>query len=383
MIRTPGPTARRAAARARPGVALVMAVVAMAVLGALVTGVFFAALREQRDGRDSVNRVRALAAAEYGLAAALSPGVWRPSWKVTARRGVLAAFDGGPEAGASHSVRLWKLTRNSFLVASAGASGTGDSRAARRLSLLVTLRVPALAASAAVIASGVVTVADSSLLSGIDTVPPGRECPPGEGARPAIVVPAVSRVVDDYCTAEPCIAGLPPVRGDALAGATDSYQRFGATDRDALVAAASRLGNPAIVATPGPRLDGEGECNVALPDNLGDPLLELGSDSPCADHLPLLHAPGNMRIEGGAAQGMLLVDGDLELAAGARFSGVVLVRGVLEITDGSVLHGTVLASNAMVHGGSRLRYSSCAVERALRAAAEPVVPEGIAWSELY
>jgi hypothetical protein len=90
-----------------------------------------------------------------------------------------------------------------------------------------------------------------------------------------------------------------------------------------------------------------------------------------------------MRIEGGAAQGLLLVDGDLALAAGARFSGVALVRGVLEITDGSALDGAALASHITVRGGSRLRYSSCAVERALRAAAEPVVARGMAWSEMY
>ena len=57
---------RRSSGKAHPGVALVMAVVAMAVLGALMAGVFFTALREQRDGRDSVSRVKALAVAEYG-----------------------------------------------------------------------------------------------------------------------------------------------------------------------------------------------------------------------------------------------------------------------------------------------------------------------------
>ena len=80
---------------------------------------------------------------------------------------------------------------------------------------------------------------------------------------------------------------------------------------------------------------------------------------------------------------MLLVDGNLTIAGGARFNGVVAVSGVLEITELSEFHGAALASRVIVHGGSRARYSSCAIERALRAAAVPVVPEGLAWSDMY
>jgi hypothetical protein len=80
---------------------------------------------------------------------------------------------------------------------------------------------------------------------------------------------------------------------------------------------------------------------------------------------------------------MVLVDGNLTLGSGARFSGVAVVRGVLEITEHSELIGAILASSVVVNDGSRVSYSSCAVERALRGAAVPVVPEGPAWSELY
>jgi carbonic anhydrase/acetyltransferase-like protein (isoleucine patch superfamily) len=62
---------------------------------------------------------------------------------------------------------------------------------------------------------------------------------------------------------------------------------------------------------------------------------------------------------------------------------VVVVRGVLEITEGAELHGALLASRVVIHAHSRVLYSSCAVERALRAAAVPVVPRGQAWSEMH
>ena len=374
---------RLARGRKRPGVALVMAVVAMAVLGALVAGVFFAALREQRDGRDSVHRVQSLAVAEYGLATALSSDSWRPSWNLTERRGLLHTFAYNPDPGASDTVQLWKLERNGFLLVSSSVAGPVVSRATRRVALLVTLRIPRLAARSAVVAMDAAAVGDSSLVSGIDTVPPAWICPAADEERPAILVAEASRVGDATCTIAGCLIGAPPIGIDSAASGADMYERFGAVDRDAIAAAAVQLADNAFFSSPAPVLDGAGECDVARSNNLGDPLRLLGAGSPCADHFPVLHAPGNMRIDGGAAQGVLLVDGNLTLAGGARFSGVVAVSGVLEITERSELHGAALASRVIVHGGSRARYSSCAIERALRAAAVPVVPEGLAWSEMY
>ena len=360
-----------------------MAVVAMAVLGALVAGVFFTALREQRDGRDSVNRVRALAVAEYGLATATSPDSWRPSWNITASRGPLHVFSYDPGPGTSDTVRLWKLERNSFLLASTGVAGPAVSRAIRRISLLVTLRIPLLTARAAVIAMNGAAVGDSSLISGVDSVPPDWNCPPADDERPGVMAPAASLVDYGACTVVPCLVGTPPVMVDSAAADADTYERFGAVDRDSIASAAVQLADGVVLSAPAPSLDVAGECDASQVDNLGDPSRLLGAESPCADYFPVLHAPGNMRIEGGAGQGVLLVDGDLAIAGRARFSGVAAVRGVLEITEHSELRGVILASRVIVHGGSHARYSSCAADRALRSAAVPVVPEGLAWSEMY
>lgn len=373
----------RSLARARPGVALVMAVVAMAVLGALVVGVFFAALREQRDGRDAIHRVQALAAAEYGLAVESSPRSWRSSWNITARRGPLRDTAFEIDSTTVDSTRLWKLGRNSFIVVSTGSVGTGVSRARRRIALLLGLRVPQLRArSAAIVAYGI-AVADSSRVIGRDTVPTGWWCPPAAGELPAIIAQAVSLLDVSSCTSKPCVDGSPPLGIDSLAAAADTYERFGALERDSIADAALQLAADAVLSAPSPSLDAAGECDVARTDNLGDPLRVLGTASSCADYFPVLHAPGNMRIAGGAGQGMVLVDGNLTLGSGARFSGVAVVRGVLEITEHSELIGAILASSVVVNDGSRVSYSSCAVERALRGAAVPVVPEGPAWSELY
>lgn len=369
--------------RARPGVALIMAVVAMAVLGALVAGSFFAALREQRDGRDAIHRVQALATAEYGLAVALAPNRWPSPWKLTARRGSISQLAFDLDTGTTDTVRVWKLDRNSFLLASTGRAGNSGSRAMRRVALLVALRIPRLRLRSAAVASLGVTIADSSSISGIDTVQVGWDCPPADGDRPGVIVAEPALLDVGGCTSTSCIDGAPSLSLDSLAGGADSYERMGDMERDSIADAALQLSVNSVISAPAPRIDGAGECDVARLDNLGDPLRILGATSPCADHFPVLHAPGNMRIEGGEGQGMLLVDGNLTLASGAHFRGVVAVKGVLEITESSELHGAALASRVVVHGESVLRYSSCAVTRALRAAAMPVVAEGPAWSNQY
>jgi hypothetical protein len=355
----------------------------MAVLGALVTGVFFAALRAQRDGRDAILRVQALGAAEYGLAMALSPVSWRSAWNQPSRRGVLFDISLQPDSVTSDSVRVWKAGRNGFLLTSIGTSRFGATSAVRRLALLVTLRVPTLALRAAAIARYGTAVGDSSLISGADTVPAGWDCPTDEGEGPSLIVPPAAPVDTSGCTRLPCVAGALPIVIDSLAGAVETYERFGTFERDSIAGAALQLTDDAVLSAPWPVAGSDGDCDASGVANLGDPLRILGADSPCADRFPVLHAPGNMRIEGGEGQGMLVVAGNLTLAGGTHYSGVAIVRGVLEITELSELHGSALASRIVVREGSHVRYSSCAIENALRAAAEPVVPEGPAWSEAY
>lgn len=360
-----------------------MAVVAMAVLGALVAGVFFAAMRDQRDGRDAVSRVQALAAAEYGLELTLAPGKWRSTWNTTARRGVLDTLVYDPGVASSDTVRLWKLESNSFLVVSSGGAGPAISRASRRVGLLVALRVPRLPALGAATARDGAAISDSSSISGFDSAPPYWKCPPSAPALPAVAVADASLVDDGACTVHPCLLGASPVRVDSAAGSVATSAQFGEASRASIAAAAVQLPADAVMIAPAPSLDPAGECNSSDPRNLGDPARALGASSACADYFPVLHAPGNMHLQGGEGEGFLLVDGDLTIGDGAHFYGVVVVLGVLEITDGASFRGVAIASSINVNAGSRLDYSSCAADLALRAAGVPVVPPGQAWTEMH
>jgi hypothetical protein len=148
----------------------------------------------------------------------------------------------------------------------------------------------------------------------------------------------------------------------------------------------SRLATPITsgsVLSPAPRVDGRGECDTHTLGNFGDPLRVFGADSPCKLVFTLGYVDGDLRLVGGAGQGMLLVDGDLTLETGARFEGVVIARGSVRLESGAQLVGVVLADHVALEGGSIVQYSSCAVDRALVAGARPVPQPGQSWTEMF
>lgn len=154
--------------------------------------------------------------------------------------------------------------------------------------------------------------------------------------------------------------------------AEDLEERFpsglGFLDRSILGAVADAT--PAGSVTPAPRVLGS-ECRTTHANNWGDP---LDPASPCADWTPLLHAPGDLLVQAGTGQGVLLVDGDLTLADGAVFHGLVIVLGRVVLEAGAQVRGAIVSGRAQV--GGRLLFDRCAVARALRGAA----PLSRAWA---
>lgn len=335
--------------RRRAGIALAMTVVAMAVLGALITGLFFASMREYRDGRDALERTRALAAAEYGLHATLAPTRWLARWNTDTGRGRLA---GARYAlgGATDSVEVWKVAPTGFVVISEGRAGVAEGRARRRVSLLVALRPPRLDPPAVVTSTAPPAVAGGSEIVADDT-PASSSCPPA-GA----LLPATAQLS----------AGELERRLDAVGAAS----------------AGGRLAPGATLLAPAPSVDATGACDEDDPRNLGDPLRQLGAASPCADYAPVLRT-GTLHLSGGVGQGLLVVDGDLTIDAGAEFFGAVIVRGTLELTGGAHLYGVAFAARVSLDDHALIHFSRCALARARLAAAVPVVPRGAAWVEMY
>jgi hypothetical protein len=73
----------------------------------------------------------------------------------------------------------------------------------------------------------------------------------------------------------------------------------------------------------------------------------------------------------GYGQGILLVDGDLQVRGGFTFFGIIIVQGTFTTGNGTNrIFGAVMASNAAdlnqtFLGTSTIQYSRCAVTRAV------------------
>jgi hypothetical protein len=96
-------------------------------------------------------------------------------------------------------------------------------------------------------------------------------------------------------------------------------------------------------------------------------------DSPggCGSQVPVVLAVGDLTVDGGDGQGVLLVTGDLHVRGGFRFRGLVIVRGRLSFSgSGGYLLGAVLAGvaelpNEPFSAQPLIQYSSCYVAMSL------------------
>lgn len=131
-------------------------------------------------------------------------------------------------------------------------------------------------------------------------------------------------------------AGLLVVAGDPLPGGWPSWERLRVL-ADAVV-------EGEVSAHP---VELAGACDPSVPTNWGAP----GSpDEPCGNHHPLVYADGNLVLAEGAGQGVLLVEGDLTVRAGARFQGLVVVGGALTVEAGAALVGGARVGGEVLDG---------------------------------
>ncbi len=73
-------------------------------------------------------------------------------------------------------------------------------------------------------------------------------------------------------------------------------------------------------------------------------------------------------MDGGVGQGVLVVDGDLTLTAGARYYGFLITTGEVRLEGGAVFEGMALAGGGiLVDADARVRGSACWAVRALAA----------------
>jgi hypothetical protein len=375
------------------GIALAVAVFALVVIGALVAGTYFAGRIEQQTGRNTVEAVQAAEAAEAVLNQAIGGATATQLLGLNVDMDIADATTLGTfSAGyTSATARVNRLTDNLFLVRSVGvrSNAAGTTIAQRSVGQLIQLVEVDLDIKAGLTALGNVTITGGAEVDGHDELPlewqgKGLSCPPEDD------VTGVRYNNGTLTTnGNGTFDGDPKSEIDPTLNSTDMKSDF-----DELKKLATLVVNsdnpaatvPAYTATVPPR------CDTNVETNWGEPTPAVVTD-PCFNYFPIIYHYGNLKLQGGRGQGILLVEGDLTASGGMVFYGPVFVTGTLSTTgnsgQGAKFFGGVIAGNVALDdltklaGGALVSYSSCAVKRALQGSATPTALAERSWVQLY
>jgi hypothetical protein len=321
----------------RPGFAVATALFALVVVGALAIGTLFAATYEVRSGTDSMHQARAVMAAELGAEQTVAS--WRREWNNALGRGYGRSWGLVTPEGADVTVSLTRLADELFVVTSEARAGP----ARRQVSRAVRLEVADPALPAALVAAAPLDSSGAATIDGADHAPEGWDCPTPGAPLPQVTVADTSAIL-----------------------------RFGQYDWSALGQLATT--SVALRVTGAAPRDGDEECDTTHPLNWGEPVRSNGGA--CTSYFPVIHAPGDLVVDGGRGQGVLIVDGDLTLTGGLEFYGAILVRGALRSgTGGAHVTGTVWVAaqtaTSSALDGLAIDLSRCAARKALVGLADP------------
>lgn len=362
----------------RDGMALVLALGAVVVIGAVVAGGFYVATRDVRTGRMSTVQERTQLRAEYALNYARE--------QFESNRPQIATDGGMLNYG---NARVTRLNKDAYMisVSMAGYANGGTDATNRRISMFVLRKVPDMTIPGALTVRGETKVGGNSLISGTDANPSGWECPPPGETKPGIVTPVGNTIDYSGCKNGDCVSGNPDVDPNPIASKDETYFKYGTTTWDDLKAYARTLPG-GTYSQIDPAYYADGSCNTTSLSNWGDPIKGGGSVT-CENYYPIIYVAGDMHITGGVGQGVLLVEGDLDVQGGFEFYGPVIVKGALKTAGtGGHFNGGVMAANVnldqnTVLGDALISYSSCAIATALNNSAPLIPVRQRAWAEMF
>ncbi len=352
------------------GFALPVTVFALVVVGVITTGGFFMAHQEGRIGVASEHAGVAFYLTERGLVDVM--GKWNslflalPLWGDTT---VTRDYSGLGQV----TTRVTKMTESLYFLdvnATVTMGGAMMSGAARRVGVTVRVETADLTISAALTTRGPTSLQGTAEVHGEDEVPGawgGGFCSGPLVDKPGILTDDATQV-STQGAAE--ITGNPDVEEDNTID-DDTFRQFGDLSWDDLTGMADITLSGGGFTTLEPDSTADGRCRTGqgFPNNWGNP---ENPGAACFGWFPIIHVTGNASIQsGGVGQGLLLVDGDLDLRGNFAFYGIIIVQGSMETQgSGNRVYGGVLASNAdfdtqALVGGSVVTNSTCAVSRAI------------------
>ena len=365
--------------RDRRGIALPVALFALVVIGTLVAGVFFTARLEMRGGDSAMASIRATEAAQAGLQVAV-PNTVTIGAALADGQSITGT---STQIGSSASYYTYTVTRLNyylFLVRSQGEYwANGTLIAKRTMAQLVKRYKPEVNVNAGATVVGTPTVKGSVVIDGNDHVPTGWT---GCTAGPA--VPGIRTNASDTTQVQKASnivtgAGVPEIVGNDtsvtnMSSVLDTlfYQLASQANVTLNVADGATIsGNP--------NPSGTGTCVKTDSLNWGDPGRATPANA-CENYFPIVYiAPamtgglhGSVKLHM-VGQGVLLINGDMEVNAGSNYAGLILIRGEFGKANGNTtITGGVISQNADLDatgagliGNLTLNYSKCAVNTAL------------------
>ena len=378
------------AVRTRSGVALPMVLGALVLIGVLIAGVMFASLQEFRIGANTQHQARAATAAEFGLNRVIAE--WKPTNNMTMLAGDTLKWTYTLSSGGVANVTATRMPGPFYWVVSEGTAGAkrADLSARRQYGAMFRLDQPDVGFLGALTGRGGVTVGGSAYVSGTDMTASGwKGCPPMANVA-VVALPDTAGAKTPGCSvSKTCVSGTPAFLQTPAAKDTMTYFNYGNTNYTKLAATASKIIAPGTTITSMTPTVVGGVCQTQLLNNWGDANRNTPAGK-CETYFPVIHALGNIHITGGVGQGILLVDGDLQMSGSSWFVGIVIVRGTLRTTgSGAGVFGVVMAANVeldkdiVILGNSYIQYSSCAVANVLAASAMVVPVKERAWIEVF
>lgn len=354
------------------GFALPAAIGGLVIVGVLVTAGFFMARQELRIGVASKHAAMAVNVAQMGANEIMAN--WNgyrlgniPVWGDTT---ITQTVDGG-----IWTVTIQNLNGTVYYLEAEGEVTEGGAMwagATRRVGIVTRMLYADITPPAALTTRGSTVVKGNAEVHGEDTDPPGwgGYCSGPKQDKPGVLTNDTSAV---GTSGKGTITGSPAYDQDSTI-VDSTFTHFGNMTWAELVTLAkaegknvSSLGTTVNNTLP----DSTGsQCNTAPLTNWGDP---RNPGAACGNYFPLIYHGGpSLRIQsGGFGQGILLVDGNLDLRGNFVFHGIIIVQGSFETQgSGNRILGGVLASNANfddqdLTGGSVTTNSTCAVQRAI------------------
>jgi len=363
------------------GMALAVAIFALVVVGALVAGAFFAGTQEQRVGENQRRVQTSFGVAEAGAQERVL------SWDATSmnRRPqypadsvVIGPNANAPNGTGSYGGYSYRVGPNLFLIdvtgrdnASAAGAIAGGGGARQRIGMLTRIAPVQFGIRASLTTQGQVAMSGNANIDGADQIPTGwASCdPPG---------PAQAGVRDQGGnvseTGNATVLGVPPVVNDPTIN-NNTFTTFGGATYASLAAKAN-LVIPAGNYTTDPVVT-NGQCDNTVLTNWGD---GENPNAPCASYFPIIHATGTITLNNTQGQGILLVDGDLNIQGSYQLFGIG--------TTDAHFWGGVMAKNAdlstqSLSGRATLNFSSCAILTALQATSPISMMRSRGWAQLY